>query len=214
MKTAAMKKLAMKKNPKATPLFLFAAALMALALPLAAQTASPGRLRLNLDALAKRAKTANQVTLDGSTLRALVGSETNQQAASVLAHLKGVYVRDLEFARPGEYSPADLRGITAQLAAPGWHTIVHVRDTHEHTWIAVRHNREGIITALAILDAEPTQLTVVNIVGPLPKGLASLSALGGLGNLGKLGSHGPGDPAGAGHPRLKTRSDAPQPAHP
>lgn len=206
----------MKKST--APLVSFAAAFLALAmaLPLAAQTASPGRLRLNLEGLAKRAKSFNQVTLSGATLRSLVGSSAQEspEAAKILAHLQGIYVRDLEFARPGEYSPRDLRAIEAQLSAPGWHTIVHVRNADEHTWIAVRHNNEGIITALAVLDAEPTELTVVNIVGPLPQGLASLRALGGLGNLGKLaGGHGADHDPNA-HPQLKTRPAAPAPAHP
>lgn len=202
-------------NKSTAPRASLAALLLALAvaLPLAAQTASPGRLRLNLEALAKRAKSFNQVSLNGATLRSLVGSETNPQAANLLAHLQGIYVRDLEFARPGEYSPRDLRALEAQLSAPGWHTIVHVRNATERTWIAVRHNSEGIITALAVLDAEPTELTVVNIVGPLPRGLASLGALGGLGNLGMLGNHGHGDPAAPGHPQLKTRPAPPAPAH-
>ncbi|MGH9534560.1 MAG: DUF4252 domain-containing protein [Terriglobales bacterium] len=183
---------------------------LGLLLPLAAQTPQSGRLRLNLGHLAKRAAKFNQVTLSGAMLRSMAGNKTDPQAAAVLAHLQGIYIRELKFAKPGEYSPHDLRAITDQLSAPGWETIVRHRDAQDHklAWIAVRRNSEGVITALAILDAAPTKLTVVNIVGPLPQGLGSLGALGALGNLG-------GGPAamhhGPGHPMLQPRP-APTPA--
>lgn len=179
------------------------------ALPLAAQS---GRLRLNLDHLAKRAVKSNVVTLSGSMLRSMAGNSGmghtgNAQADAVLAHLKGIYIRELKFAKPGEYSQRDLHAIMAQLAAPGWQTIVRHSSAKEQAWIAVRHNDEGVITALAILDAKPTKLSIVNIVGPLPDGLGSLGALGALGNLGKtMGGAAHPDPH---HPKLQKRPPEP-----
>lgn len=178
------------------------------ALPLAAQS---GRLRLNLDHLAKRAVKSNSITLSGSMLRSMIGNSAmghsgNPQADAVLAHLKGIYIRELKFAKPGEYSQRDLHLIMAQLAAPGWQTIVRHSSADEQAWIAVQRNDEGVITALAILDAKPTKLSVVNIVGPLPQGLASLGALGSLGNLGKaMGGAAHHDPQ---HPKLEKRPPA------
>lgn len=181
--------------------------------PAAAQQAA-GRLHFNFQQLAARASGHNEVELDAATLHDLIGSqgklaEQNPQLAQVLGGLKGVYVHDFEFARPGAYSPADLEPVLRQLSSPPWHVIVRSDESNERAIIAVQHDEE-MITALAIVSIEPNEVAVVNVVGRLPNGLASLGALKALGslqNLGGLGALG-GKSAAATHPKLATRPPA------
>lgn len=182
----------------------------AVALPLAAQAPQPGQLRLDFKRLAKHATAVNQVTLSGSMLRNMAAQSKDPQARQVLGHLQGIYIHQFKFAQPGEYSPSDLGTISRQLASPRWHIMIQHQNATEHDWIAVQRNSEGIITALAVVHANPTSLAIVNLVGPLPNGLASLSALDSLGDLG--GGH-----AGSSgtHPQLQSRpSDSPGTPHP
>jgi hypothetical protein len=90
------------------------------------------------------------------------------QMKDVIKDLKGIYVKNFEFDEPNQYSQADVQAIRAQLTGPGWQRIVEARSEHarEHDEIYVM-KQGNTITGLAILVAEPMELTVVNIVGPI-----------------------------------------------
>jgi len=190
------------------PLLLVLAAALAaplLTLPAAAQQ---GRLNVDLKDVAKNASENSQITLDGDMLRMALHNDKNAtpEAQEVLAHLQGIYIQDLAFKQPGQYPASVVKKIEDQLSKPEWHTIVRDTSAKEQSWIAVQRNNE-MITAIAIFDAEPKELSIVNIVGDLPHGLASLSALGSLGgamgkmgNLGKLGKIDGSAPATAAKP--------------
>lgn len=203
-----MKKIA--SPPRQWIAVVVALAACAVALPLAAQTQQPGRLQLDFQRLAKHATSVNQVTLTGPMLRNLAAQSKDPQARQVLGHLQGIYIHQLKFAHPGEYSPSDLRALSRELSSPRWHIIIQHQTATEHAWIAVQRNSEGIITALAVVHATPTRLAIVNLVGPLPEGLASLGALGSLGDLG--GGHAA---SSGSHPQLQSRPpDSPATPHP
>ena len=146
--------------------------------------AQDARLRLDhLDKLAGRAGEVVNITLDGSLLRLAAGvlSDRSPEEASVkelLQGIKEIYVRSYEFKGSGGYTDADVQSIRQQLAAPAWTRIVGVRsersgeDVEVYVW-RQKDRTEG----LAILAAEPDELTVVNIVGSLD--LSKLAALAG-----------------------------------
>ena len=149
---------------------------------------APGaRLILNLDHLAAKASETTDVTLDGSLLKLAGGflSKKEPDQANVknlISSLKGIFVRSYEFDKDGQYSEADLAPIRAQLKNPAWSRIVGTENkrNHETSEIYVQtagSESNGRIVALAIIDAEPRELTVVNIVGPM--NLDQLSELGG-----------------------------------
>ncbi|HYY41377.1 MAG TPA: DUF4252 domain-containing protein, partial [Pyrinomonadaceae bacterium] len=86
----------------------------------------------------------------------------------IIAGLKGVYVKNFEFNNEGEYTQADIAPIRAQLKAPGWARFVNVINKKEGRNIEVylmTAPQGARVEGLAILAAEPKQLTVVNIVG-------------------------------------------------
>lgn len=167
-------------------LWIGAIMIFAWALPAFAQNA---RLELkNLEKLSSKASEVHDITLDGAMLQLaskFMNAADDPDAAEVkdiLKDLKGIYVKNFEFDQPNQYSQADVQAIRAQLTGPGWQRIVESRSEHarEHDEIYVMKQGKAI-TGLAILVAEPTELTVVNIVGPID--INKLAALQGHFNI-------------------------------
>ena len=158
--------------------------IMAIALSMGAVVAAaPSALgqsaKLDLSALNKLARKASNVTNVslGPDAVALAAGHVSGKQQKLLQRLKGIYVRDYEFSKPGEYSRRVVEGILRQLHQAGWKALVNVEEkkTGEVTDIYIM--REGGETVgMAILDVEPKELTVVNLVGPM-----NLAELGGLG---------------------------------
>lgn len=154
---------------------------------LAAAAASGQRLDLSaLDKLADKASESANITLDGDRLKQGAGFvsqhlEGKAGAKEALATLEGVFVRNFEFENEGAYSRADLEPIRQQFKQAGWSRMVEVKEKNEHVeiWSFQAAGKPG---ALAILAAEPKEVSVVNIVGNTD--LSTLSKLG-LGNAAK-----------------------------
>ena len=84
-------------------------------------------------------------------------------------------MKSFEFDRDGVYTEGDVNAVRDQLKAP-WARLVNVRSKGEAVEVYAYRERESS-SGLAIVVAEPRQLTIVNIVGPID--LAQLGALGG-----------------------------------
>lgn len=152
-------------------------------------SAQGGRLNLSfLDKLAERATEKQEVTIDSNMLKtagqALVsGRGTNVEAAKqILSELEGVYVRSYEFDDPKAYSMDDINAIRKQLAQPGWSKIVANEEKDkggnwelQEIWL---YNPGGKLGGIFIINAEPGELQVINIVGPID--FSKLGALGGI----------------------------------
>ena len=127
-----------------------------------------------LDKLAAKAENVVEVTLDQKLLQVAAKflSDKNPQEAAVkdlLSKIQGVYVRVFEFEKAGEYQLSDLEPIRSQINSPGWTKIVGVTSKREGQKIDVhlKMDASGVIVGLAILAAEPKELVIVNIVGPI-----------------------------------------------
>jgi hypothetical protein len=147
--------------------------------------AQPGKLELqHLEKLSDKAVEVNDVTLDGPMLQLAVGAvqsshdKDTAQLKDVIQGVKGIYVKNFEFEKPNEYSAADVDAIRAQLARPGWSRVVESHDKRqgEHDEIYVFKDGDKV-GGMAILVAEPKELTVVNIVGFID--IDKMGALGG-----------------------------------
>ena len=132
--------------------------------------------RLQIDSLDKLARDAVEtvdITVDEALLKLTARFLTDddpddREVRDLINGLKGVYVKSFEFEKEGMYSPADLEGIRAQLRAPGWSRIVGAVSKREGDNVEVYTlTQGGGIVGLAILSANPKELTVVNIVGPI-----------------------------------------------
>lgn len=146
--------------------------------------AQEARLKIDhLDKLNERAAETVEVTLDERLLQlaAKFLNSNNPEEARVkelVAGLKGVYVRVFEFDKPGEYAASDVETVRSQLLSPGWSKIVGVRSKRAGNNVDVHIKyQDNSILGLAIIAAEPKELTVVNIVGPID--LEKLSQLEG-----------------------------------
>ena len=157
---------------------------LALLWPALPGLAQPGKLQLdNLDKLSSKASVVNDVSLDGALLEMahnVIKNSHDSDAAEVeeaIKGLKGIYIKNFEFEKPHEYSQADVEAIRSQLAH-GWTRIVQSHDKRQDALNEIYLLKEGDkVAGVAILVAEPKELTVVNIVGSID--VDKLSSLAG-----------------------------------
>lgn len=138
-----------------------------------------------LDWLSQSATNTVDVTLDGALLQLaakfLSADEPDEaKVKKLVTGLKAIYVRSFEFDKDNAYSESDVAALRNQLRAPEWSRLVGIRSKRdgENADIFLRTNHEN--GGLAIIVANPRQLTVVQILGKI--NLDELSELGG--NLG------------------------------
>ncbi len=153
------------------------------------------KMPVNLDKLAAKASETTEVTLNGRTLQLaakFMNDEGDEEARNIVKKLKGIYVRSFEFDKPGEYSEADIESLRSQLKSPIWEKVVNVHSKREgeNAEIYFKTDSTDQIAGLVVIAADPKELTIVHIDGPLDPG-----------DLEKLG----GD---FGVPRLETRPQA------
>jgi hypothetical protein len=165
----------------------------ALAVPALAQTAGlplPSAVEKELEA---KASNVTEVTLDKSMLgfasKFLDKKDTDQaNAKQLISGLDGIYVRDYEFDKEGQYSLDDIENLRKQFAGGEWVPMVHVHEkkSGESTDVMAKMVN-GESRGMFILSAEPKELTIVLILGPIKMDqLGELGGLGGLGNLGEI----------------------------
>jgi hypothetical protein len=166
---------------------------VAVALVLPAWGSDDVKFPVNLEKLAERAKESVDVTLDSSMLQLASGFLSNdpdeKQVKKLVSKLKGVYVRSFEFDKEGQYSMGDVEAIRSQLKAPGWSRIVGVRSTKGDNSEVYLKKTGDAIAGLVVIDAEPKELTVVHIDGPInPEELSQLGGHMGIPKIGRSGS--------------------------
>ena len=139
------------------------------------------RLNIDFPGLADRAAETVDVTLDGPMLRLaskfLSDDDSAQRAArDIVRNLTGIYVRSYEFDKEGEYDRSIVDRVRTQLG-PSWQKIVNVRSRLKENVEIYVDSRGDNPAGLLIISADPKELTVVNLVGPID--LDRLSSLEG-----------------------------------
>jgi hypothetical protein len=160
------------------------ALLLATQLTAFAQDWDPGGV---LKKLSARAANAVDITLDQSMLQ-FAGGFLNPQdpqqakAKKIIADLKGIYVHNYEFDKPGQYTPQDVEALQEQVQGPGWSRVVNVRSKSEGQNVTVYFKKQGNeFKGVVVIATEPTELTFVNIVGPIrPEDLSELGGQFGI----------------------------------
>ncbi len=159
-----------------------------------AQEASPLGLPAPLEKeLAARAANVTEVTLGknmlGFAAKFMDGKDKDQAAAQQLIQgLDGIYVRDYEFDKEGQYSMDEVVKLRQAFETPEWSPIVRdsERKGAEMTDVMVKLVN-GEPHGLFILSAEPKELSIVLILGPIRMDqLGMLKGIGGLGALGDI----------------------------
>ncbi|HYG99070.1 MAG TPA: DUF4252 domain-containing protein [Terriglobales bacterium] len=147
----------------------------------------------DLDRLASKANEVVDVTMDKTMLafasRFLSGREADEvQAKNLIRNLNGIYVKSFEFDKPGVYSAADIESFRAQLKAPVWSRMVEARSKRDGQDVEVFFKMDqGKVTGMAIIAAEPRELTLVHIDGPIDP--EQLGSLGGQFGIPKIDVH-------------------------
>ena len=141
--------------------------------------------------LASRASDVTEVTLSKNMLafaaKIMNGKDKDDAATRQLIEgLDGIYVRDYEFDKAGEFSAEDVDQLRKQFETAEWSSLVKERErkTGESTDIMVKLVN-GESHGMFILDVEPKELTIVLILGPIK--MDDLSKLKGIGGLSALG---------------------------
>lgn len=149
--------------------------------------------------LAARASDVTEVTL-GKTMLGFASKFMNgkdKDEASVrqlIQGLDGIYVREYTFDKEGQYSSEQVEQLRKSFAAPEWSPIVRERERKSgETTDVLMKIVNGETRGMFILEAEPKELTIVLILGPVHmEDLGKLQGLSGLGVLGGIEHSGRG----------------------
>ena len=136
--------------------------------------AQDGRLQMgHLNKLAGKATEAVDVTFDEELLRTMATTRSAESSnpakfKAMLSRLQGVYVKGFRFDATGAYAEADVEALRAQFGGPGWKRIVSINNKRgrDNGELYLRFQGETLV-GLTVLSATPTELYVVNAVGPI-----------------------------------------------
>jgi len=141
--------------------------------------------------LAAKATNVTEVTLGKNMLsfaaKFMNGKDEDEAATRKLIEgLQGIYVREYEFEKDGEYSLEQIEQLRKYFETSEWSPIVRerARKSHETTDVLVKLVN-GESHGMFVLEAEPRELTIVLILGAVK--MEDLSRLKGLGGLSALG---------------------------
>ena len=127
----------------------------------------------DLDKYEAEAAESVEVTVDERVLRlaakALSDKDPDQRVArELLAGLKGIYARVLEFDRDGVYLDSDVEALRARFRGPEWSRVVGVRSKRYGDNVEVFLSAQGgQIGGIAVVAAAPRSLVYVNVTGPV-----------------------------------------------
>lgn len=140
--------------------------------------------------LAARASDVTEVTLSKDMLNfaAKFMDKDDAEGRQLIQNLDGIYVRTYEFEKDGAVTPEEFEQIRAHYETSEWTPMVHERERKNHEITDVMMKQvNGETRGLLVLADEPTELTIVLILGPIkPEDLSKLHGLSGLGNIGAI----------------------------
>jgi len=180
-----------KRTVPSRGLSLILACGLLLVLPIIAQDTQPD-FPVTLDKkLAARATNVNEVTMDKKMLSFAsqfldAKRKNDQQAKHLIQNLNGIYVREYDFDKAGQYTADDLQAIRKQFLGPEWNPMVKERSKKNgadtDVYVKMVH---GEVQGMFVLDAEPRELSLVYISGLIrPEDLKDLSGNFGIPNIG------------------------------
>ena len=145
---------------------LIIAVVASITIPLSAQ-----QVPMDIPNFADKAVEVVDVTLDGPLLRLaakfLNGKNNDERAVhDVVSKLEGVYVRHYRFDTDAAYDQAIVERVRKSLN-PSWKRIVTVKERMRETSEVYVNTRGDAVIGLVVINAEPREFTLVNIVGPV-----------------------------------------------
>ncbi len=153
--------------------------------------------------LAARASNVTEVTLDKNMLgfaSKFMNDKGDTESRQFIQGLDGIYVREYEFDKEGQYSMEIVDQLRKHYETSEWMPMVRTRErkTGEVTDVMMRMVN-GESRGMFVLEAAPKELTIVLIQGPIRmQDLGKLGSLGGLGALGDVAGNTQGSAQNAG----------------
>jgi hypothetical protein len=145
---------------------------VALAVPALAQTAQlpvPPPIEKEL---AARASNVDEITLDKKMLtfasNFMSSRDKDDATRQLIEGLDGIYVRDYEFDKAGQFSAQEIEQLRKYFETSEWSPMVRDQDrkTGESSEVMVKLVN-GKSNGLFILDVEPKEVSIVLILGPI-----------------------------------------------
>jgi len=175
-------------------------AFLGLAAAARAQAVSSCKIPANLERLSAKASEVVNVDMDANMLQ-FAGNFLKKekideaQAQKLLSNLKGLCVRSFEFDKDGQYATEDIDALRAQFQSPVWSRMVDVHSKRDGENVDVYFRMEkGSVTGMAVIAAEPKELTFVHIDGFIsPEQLSGLAGQFGIPKV-EMPSKQPGKP--------------------
>ncbi len=131
--------------------------------------------------LAARASNYTEVSMDKKMLafagKFMSGRHEDHEAKRMIENLDGIYVREYDFDKEGQYTDADLDRIRSQFKGSEWSPMVREQSKKGERSDIYMKMVNGKMQGMFVLDAEPKELSLVYIAGALDP--AELSNLGG-----------------------------------
>jgi hypothetical protein len=152
----------------------------------------------SFEGLAEKAKETVNITLDRDMLQMASGflggksgdAARDAEVADIVKGLDGIYVRVFSFDKAGQYSQRDIESVLQQTKAPGWKSLMQVRDGEERVemWMHERASGGGFL----LVVTEPMELVIVNIAGDVDlRKLAKLQGRMGIPGIPGIGGAAP-----------------------
>lgn len=162
---------------------LICVAILAAAMGVHAQDVSSCKLPASLEKLVGKAAEVVNVNLDENMLKFagnfLSKDDPDQaQVQKMMSGIRSICVRSLKFDAGGQYLADDVESLRSQFRSPLWSRMVGVENKRggENVDVLLRMDK-GAVTGLAVIAAEPTELTFVHIDGTIDP--SQISKLGG-----------------------------------
>lgn len=130
---------------------------------------------------AKNASDVTEVNLDPTMLNA-VGDRGKDGNKDFARRMDFVVVHSYTYDQPGMYRQEDLEEYRQRLAGNGWKCFIHERSKKESSDICQRPGADPEVNEMAIMTAEPKELTFVHM-----KGRMSLSEMSMKGHMASMG---------------------------
>ena len=134
--------------------------------------AQSAQVPIDFEQLEKKASDSTKISLDKDFIQmalwVIPKKPETEKLRKVVSNLQGIYIRSYTFDKEGDYSPSDLAPLRKTITGSGWSCLVsvHNKKTAEDTDLCLRKDKDRIL-GLAIINAEPKELTVVNILGAI-----------------------------------------------
>jgi hypothetical protein len=144
-----------------------------------AVAAPPAPVKLpDLEFLSKKASESVTISLDPNTLGIAAGfldphDPEDAAAKELIKGLKGIYVRNFTFDDEDDFvSDVQLQNALSSLRSllkePDWQQLLAVRNSREQTSSEIYLSvDQGHTNGLVIIDSQPREFTIVNIVGDI-----------------------------------------------